>query len=592
MQVTFEDITVSFSQEEWGYLAEEQKELYREVMKENYQTLISLGTDSPNVTPDSVSHIEQGEEPYIKSEPGSEESETGRSSCSGDMAEYMQQAYTEEGEVSSQSASVKTKRTRAPKFSDEELEILVHRVGSEFSRLSKKSRLSNGQKNQLWAQIAADVSALGVKKRTVKQVKHRWQDIRSVVKEKARKVWKRRRGAEECSRCDMRLSSLEECVLSTIRYDQVLGLRGGIDTSAVPTSEENEEDPGVRTSIGVPGAPCLSCTSEHTEIGAGPLSPTHQAAEPVDTPKEELVLPLAAEPEDPPKEEMVLIQIAEPEDPPKEELILLQIAEPVDLPKEELVLPQATEPVDPPKEELVLPQATEPADPPRETLVLPRAAEPTDPPRETLVLPRAAEPADPPRDRLVLARAKEARQLNQVWDKQEKWNAGTHSLLAQIVEGTEATRGQTQLACDATCKHMSKVSGVIMQEMSRHFLDLQRQNQLLIQELQRQNQLLIQELQRQNQSLIQELRQVQRELSCLREDPGKPLAATGLQDGLPGCQTPLLLPFSHCPSSKYVRAGPPTPTIPPGPHTATGGAVQQALVDRQEGDCQRSSYTC
>nr|XP_033788814.1 zinc finger protein 479-like [Geotrypetes seraphini] len=82
MQVTFEEVAVSFSQEEWEYLDEEQKELYREVMKENYQTVISLATGSPTVTPKIISHIERGEEPYIRGEPGSEERETGNSSCS------------------------------------------------------------------------------------------------------------------------------------------------------------------------------------------------------------------------------------------------------------------------------------------------------------------------------------------------------------------------------------------------------------------------------------------------------------------------------------------------------------------------------
>ncbi|XP_030049973.1 gastrula zinc finger protein XlCGF26.1-like isoform X1 [Microcaecilia unicolor] len=83
MQVKFEDIAVSFSQEEWEYLDEEQKELYREVMKENYQILISLGTGSSTFNPKIISLIERGEEPYIRDEPGSEEREPGKSSCSG-----------------------------------------------------------------------------------------------------------------------------------------------------------------------------------------------------------------------------------------------------------------------------------------------------------------------------------------------------------------------------------------------------------------------------------------------------------------------------------------------------------------------------
>uniref|UniRef100_A0A452GK15 KRAB domain-containing protein n=1 Tax=Gopherus agassizii TaxID=38772 RepID=A0A452GK15_9SAUR len=39
------NVTISFSREEWEVLAEWQKELYREVMKENCASLISLGKD-------------------------------------------------------------------------------------------------------------------------------------------------------------------------------------------------------------------------------------------------------------------------------------------------------------------------------------------------------------------------------------------------------------------------------------------------------------------------------------------------------------------------------------------------------------------
>nr|XP_033788001.1 jerky protein homolog isoform X2 [Geotrypetes seraphini] len=105
--VTFEDIALYFSQEEWEALEEWQKELYKDVMKENYQILLSLGIGSLNVTPDIISHIERGEEPYIRDELRSEERDTGKSSCSGADASknnnaeihYWELSFNPEGKI-------------------------------------------------------------------------------------------------------------------------------------------------------------------------------------------------------------------------------------------------------------------------------------------------------------------------------------------------------------------------------------------------------------------------------------------------------------------------------------------------------------
>ncbi|EPY89059.1 hypothetical protein CB1_000138029 [Camelus ferus] len=60
--VSFKDVTVDFTWDEWLQLTGMQRTLYRDVMLENYSHLVSVGCCITK--PEVIFKLEQGEEPW------------------------------------------------------------------------------------------------------------------------------------------------------------------------------------------------------------------------------------------------------------------------------------------------------------------------------------------------------------------------------------------------------------------------------------------------------------------------------------------------------------------------------------------------
>ncbi|XP_020027270.1 zinc finger protein 69 homolog isoform X2 [Castor canadensis] len=91
--LTFKDISVDFTQEEWEQLAPTFQDLYREVMLENYRNLVSVGYHLSK--PSVISLLEKGEEPWMTDNEGpgdpilelKSKTETSKSTAKNDLSQ-------------------------------------------------------------------------------------------------------------------------------------------------------------------------------------------------------------------------------------------------------------------------------------------------------------------------------------------------------------------------------------------------------------------------------------------------------------------------------------------------------------------------
>ncbi|XP_075172042.1 uncharacterized protein LOC142243730 isoform X1 [Anomaloglossus baeobatrachus] len=180
----FDDVAIYFTLEEWRSLEEWQKELYKEVMLENYHALQSLGI--PVVKSELLLLIEGGEEPCVQGHPRWEELGCEPKTVTGwqshrdaaELAPYDGVWLNRRPPMYRRRVLRKRSGRRSPNFSRVELECFVSLMDRYLpDELQRAGAISLRQRRAILQEIARCLEPMSGCLRTPRQLLHRWADF-------------------------------------------------------------------------------------------------------------------------------------------------------------------------------------------------------------------------------------------------------------------------------------------------------------------------------------------------------------------------------------------------------------------------------
>ncbi|XP_062620352.1 nuclear apoptosis-inducing factor 1-like [Saccostrea cucullata] len=132
-------------------------------------------------------------------------------------------------------------RKKKPRFSEKEIEILVQGVKERSDVINSKfsDMISNTKKKQAWVEILESVNAVSFSKRTVDEIKKKWDDVKRGTKKRASAVQKERCKTGSGKLEIIPLSPMEEDIVSVMGEERIFGFSSYVDTMIPPVSKPN-----------------------------------------------------------------------------------------------------------------------------------------------------------------------------------------------------------------------------------------------------------------------------------------------------------------------------------------------------------------